>query len=417
MKILIVSQYYAPEEVPIPQSLARQLALNGHEVRVLTGFPNYPSGKVFPGYRQRLRSKSSDGSIEVLRVPLWANHSNHAVQRFLNYASFALSSASASRFAKGTDAIYVYATQMSAAFGPWLWRILGGAPYILHVQDLWPDSVLGSSMLRNARVAKAVGVLLNSWIASVYRRAHSVIGIAPTMVDTLKERGVPSQKTHLVYNWAVDAPATPERSSGDSLTKSTTDVVYAGNVGDMQNLDAAIDAVHACQDAGVCLTVIGEGVALPRLISRARSLGADNIRFIGRQPREEMANYYAAADYALIPLKDLPVFRGTIPSKLQACLAHGLPVITTVQGDVKRLVETTRVGLVADPDSTVSLEAALRQAARITPRERKSMAHRARGTYEMTFSLEASTGAIEQLLREASEQETPGRRRHGTVQS
>ena len=128
MKILVVSQYYPPEGVTIPAEIAQGLADKGHDVRVLTGFPNYPSGKIFPGYKQSWRSKEFDGQVSILRVPLVTDHSTSALRRMINYLSFALSSATARNYAKNVDVIYIYATQMTPAFGPWLWRKLGGAP-------------------------------------------------------------------------------------------------------------------------------------------------------------------------------------------------------------------------------------------------------------------------------------------------
>ena len=133
MNILIVSQYYPPEGVTIPAEIAQGLADKGHKVRVLTGFPNYPSGNIFPGYKQKWRSKGTDGQVEILRVPLVTDHSASALRRMTNYLSFAFTSSTAKKYANDADVIYVYATQMTPALGPWLWKKLGGAPYVLHV--------------------------------------------------------------------------------------------------------------------------------------------------------------------------------------------------------------------------------------------------------------------------------------------
>ena len=119
-----------------------------------------------------------------------------------NYVSFGLSAATARSFAREVDVVYVYATQMTPALGPWLWRLTGGAPYVLHVQDLWPDSITGSSLVKGGLGARVVDAALTLGSPSVYRHAAAVIGIAPTMVETLIKRGVDRRKAHLVYNWA-----------------------------------------------------------------------------------------------------------------------------------------------------------------------------------------------------------------------
>lgn len=400
MRVLIVSQYYPPEAVPLPADLAQGLAARGHQVKVLTGFPNYPTGKVFPGYRQRWRSTEQDGAVEIRRVPLFADHSQSALKRMLNYFSFAFSSATARRLSRGADVVYVYATQMTAGFGPWLWRVTGGRPYVLHVQDLWPDSIVGSSMMAGGTKERVISGALGPWLRSAYKRAAGVIGIAPTMVSTLVSRGVPEDRAHLVYNWA-DA-GEPVASVLPAADAPRAEIVYAGNVGDMQDLGTAVRAAHAAADAGVTLTLVGDGVVKADLQALVGELGADNVRFQDPVPRERMPEIYARADYALVSLKDMPVFRGTIPSKFQAVLSAGVPVVTTVQGDVRRLVEDGDVGLTADAESVASLEAAFRSAAARTTDERAAMAERGRTMYDTHFSRESGISRIEELLSAAA---------------
>lgn len=402
MKVLVLSQYYPPEGAYISQAIGQHLAEYGHQVRVLTGFPNYPNGVLYPGYRQRWRQFETDGLIEVLRVPLWADHSANALKRILNYASFGLTAATARSFAKGADVIYIYATQMTPALGPWLWRLFGGAPYALHIQDLWPDSITGSSLV-SGRTTRLIDRLLTPWLSSVYRHAGAVIGIAPTMVETLIQRGVAPEKIRLVYNWAEEESARARVDPTTAKSSPFTNILYGGNVGDMQDLETAVRAAHAAVDAGVRLTLVGDGVALGRIRALVEDLGATNVEFHGRVPRASMNEFYEQADYALVTLKDLPAFRGTVPSKFQASLSHGLPVITTVQGDVRALVEELGVGYSADAESVSSLEQAFRAAAAASEDQRSAMAGRARLAYTNRFSQEAGISAIELILRQASQ--------------
>jgi len=407
VKVLIVSQYYPPEAVPLPADLAHGLAAHGHQVKVLTGFPNYPTGRVFPGYRQRWRSVEKDGAVELHRVPLFADHSQHALKRMLNYFSFALSSATARRLSRGADVVYVYATQMTAGFGPWLWRVTGGRPYVLHVQDLWPDSIIGSSMMAGGAKERIISGVLGPWLRSAYGRAAAVIGIAPTMVRTLVSRGVPQERAHLVYNWA-DA-GEPVASALPTIDAPRAEIVYAGNVGDMQDLGTAVRAAHAAADDGVALTIVGDGVVRADLQALVAELGATNVRFEEPVPRERMPEIYGRTDFALVSLKDMPVFRGTIPSKFQAVLSAGVPVITTVQGDVRALVETDGVGLTADAENEASLADAFRRAATLTSDERAAMARNGRTMYDTHFSRESGISSIEELLSAAAKGTSRGR--------
>ncbi|WEK62307.1 MAG: glycosyltransferase family 4 protein [Candidatus Microbacterium colombiense] len=407
MKVLIVTQYYPPEAVPLPSDLAQGLAARGHQVAVLTGYPNYPGGRVFPGYRQRWRGAEHQQGIEVRRVPLFADHSQSALKRMLNYFSFALSSSTARGLSRDADVIYVYATQMTAGFGPWLWHATGGRPFVLHVQDLWPDSITGSSMIAGGTKERVISSVLGPWLRSMYRRAAGVIGIAPTMVETLVERGAPASSTHLVYNWA-DAGEVVESALPETDTPRA-EIVYAGNVGDMQDLATAVQAAHAAVDDGVRLTIVGDGVARAGLRRLVDEIGAVNVRFEDPVPRERMPEVYARADYALVSLKDMPVFRGTIPSKFQAVLSAGIPVVSTVQGDVRDLVDSEGVGLTADAESIGSLEAAFRAAAARSTGERTRMAERGRALYDTNFSRESGISRIEELLSAAAK-ETSRRR-------
>lgn len=404
MKVLVVSQYYPPENVPIPAAVARGLRERGHRVRVLTGFPNYPEGKVFPGYRQRWRDLGTQDGIDVCRVPLYADHSGNPVARMINYLSFALSSATARRHSRGADVVYVYATQMTAAMGPWLWRATRGRPYVLHVQDLWPDSIVGSSLVGGSRAGRAIGALLKPWLASVYRRASAVVAIAPTMAETLRGRGVDPDKIHVVHNWAddhvgarsADASAAPAQASG------TTTFLYAGNVGDMQDLETVVRAVDKLRDEPVRLRIVGDGVALDRVRATVEELGAEHVHLDGRVPSEQMPAIYADADYALITLRDLPVFHGTIPSKLQAALASATPVVTTVPGDARRIVEAGGVGFTAAGEDVDSLERALRRAHETTAAQRAELSRRSRQLYDEKFSSDAGLDSLESILMTAT---------------
>ncbi|MGO1544570.1 MAG: glycosyltransferase family 4 protein [Gulosibacter sp.] len=408
-RILIVSQYLWPEAQTLPDDLARELTARGHRVRIITGFPNYPEGKIHAGYRQRWRMMERRQGSRVLRVPLVIDHSQSRLRRTLNYATFAVSAASARGFAQGADVVYVYAPQMTPAFGPWLWRMLGGAPYVLHVQDLWPDSIVGSSMVGGGRVGNAIAAALAPWLHRVYSQAAGVVAIAPTMVRMLRERGVPAERTHLVYNWAeIEPDANASDSAGPSAVVPHKDArsrfIFGGNTGEMQDLETLVRAAHACRKDDLEVLIVGDGVALPRIRQLAAELGAANVKFTGQVSSEDMPYFYQSSDFGLVTLKDLPIFHGTIPSKLQAVLAAGLPVVSTVRGDVRSIVADNRIGFVAEPEDPESLANALRQAASLTDSERAALADRARTTYREQFTIASAVDKMERILVTAAAQ-------------
>ncbi|TFC94711.1 glycosyltransferase WbuB [Cryobacterium sinapicolor] len=409
LKIVIVTQYYKPEHARIPVEIARSLAERGHEVRVVTGYPNYPEGRLYPEYRQRLRHHEWDGAVRVRRVPIVVSHSQNALARFANYVSFAVSSLGASRFVADADVVYVYATQMTASLAPCLWRVTRGIPFVLHIQDLWPESVTGSSMVSGSLAKRLINGSLRPWLGAVYRRSSAVIATAPTMARMLVDRGVESRKVYTVLNWAEERGAQEQRGgpAGPAGAGTGLSLVYAGNLGEFQDLDTVIRAgARSTGLEGFTLTIVGSGVAEEGLKRLAQELGASSIVFRGRVPHADMDEIYAASDFQVVPLRDLEIFRGTIPSKFQGSLANGIPVITTVAGDVSAIVRTREIGFASAPGDVDALAASFRSAYALSSASRRLMGERARAYYTAEMSRDAGVERIEEILRSAAQLRT-----------
>jgi len=400
MKILIVSQYYSPEPVPIPGALAEELAARGHQVRVLTAFPNYPSGELADGYAQKWDYRERINGVPVRRVPVFLSHSRNPVARLANYVSFGLSSVLAASYARGADVVYVYATQMTAAIGPSWWKRMSGTPYVLHVQDLWPESITGSSMVRRGMPTRTIDAVLTPWLRGLYRRAAGIIAIGPGMARLLVERGASTERVHSVFNWAPKVAATAPR---DARQDGAVTMMYAGNIGEMQGLHTVMEAMALVRDLeGLRLLVVGSGVALDDVSRKATTLGLNNVEFMGRIEQGSMGPLYAASDFQLVTLVDLPIFRVTVPSKFQSSLAGGIPVITTVGGDVSELVDRHGLGLSSPPGDPAELAKTIRRAYSISAVERAAMGERAKVYYEQTMSLNSGVDRIEQILANAA---------------
>ncbi|WP_425844478.1 glycosyltransferase family 4 protein [Agrococcus sp. TSP3-2-1] len=405
MKIAIVSQYYRPEPVAIPTTLAEELARRGHQVTVITGFPNYPDGRVYAGYRIRRRQVDTVSGVQVVRVPLFPDHSGRALPRMANYASFAVSSTVAMAALRSADVVYVYATQMTAALGPQLWRAVGRAPYILHVQDLWPESITGSSLV-SGRASRTIDAVLTPWLRSAYRRASNIIAIAPTMASMLEGRGVDRDKLTTLLNWAdeslIESRVEPIQIRGSA---ERLEIVYAGNLGDLQGLETAIRAMALLeQPDDAHLHLFGSGVTEPQLRELAASLDRGNVTFHGRIPAAALPRIAEQSDFQLVSLRDIPIMRGTIPSKLQASLRDGVPVIASAGGDVQRLVETHGVGFAVAPEDPAALAEAIRSAIALDELSKRAMARRARHTYETTMSFQHGVDVIERVLAAAAQE-------------
>jgi colanic acid biosynthesis glycosyl transferase WcaI len=414
LRILIVSQYFRPERVSIPVTLADELSRRGHEVEVVTGWPNYPEGRIFPHHRQRVRHTERQGDVTVHRVPLVISHSTSAVGRLLNYASFAVTSSLRLRTGRRADVVYVYATQMTASIGPALWRRLFGTPYVLHVQDLWPESITGSGMV-DGRASGLIRRVLTPWLASSYRRAGHVVAIAPSMLAMLRARGAAPSTSSVVLNWSPHdvVDQRPEVSAQVDVSRPGTTFVYAGNLGELQDLSVLIEAFSLCSDIPhVELIIAGAGVLEAELREQVARQAETRVTFTGRLDPVEMQDLNARSDFQFVTLKGLEIFRGTIPSKLQNSLASGVPVITTVHGDVSHLVEHERVGFAAPPSNASALAGAIRRAASTTGAERTAMSRRAKLFYEEHMSEAVGISAIEDILRSTSMKTSAATRTH-----
>ncbi len=409
MRIGIVSQWYAPENAG-PTTLVESLAERGHDVKVLTGFPNYPTGTVFPGFRQRWGHIERQGRTPVRRVPLYPSHDAHPLRRAGNYLSFAAASTLAAGFLADRDVVYVYATPMTAASAAAVLHVLGSRPFVLHVQDLWPESVLESGMVVGGVARRAVRTGIDAGLRYLYRRAAHVIAIAPTMARLLVERGAAAENVSTVLNWSADesaddrADTVPDPAARARLGRADrTIAVFAGNVGQMQDVETIVRAAALCRtDTPIDVAVVGSGTARASVADLARDLGADNVRMVDPVPRSGMRSVYRSADYQLVTLKNRPVFRATIPSKLASALAAGCPIITTVPGDVTAMCDEGGFGLSAPPEDPEALAETFRRACREGPAAREKMSLAASEFYWGSMSMTASVSTIESILAGAA---------------
>lgn len=402
--MLLLSQWYPPEPVEQPAWIARALVEAGHEVRVLTGMPHYPSGRLQAGYRWwRGRQETHDG-IEVLRRPELPYHGPRAIGRVANYGSFAAGSSVASaHWLAWADVVLVYGSPITAATAALL-RGRRGPPYVLMVQDVWPDSIVDSGFLGGAGQGRLFAAV-DHYVRLTYRRAAEIVVTSPGMVGLLVDRGVPPARLHLVHNWVPD-PDIGEPAATDLRQELGTrpgDVVllYAGNHGPAQGLDVVLRAMTAAPD-NLHLVLVGDGVAKTDLVALAGELQLRRTHFWEPRDAQAVARLRPQADAALVSLRDAPLFRITTPSKLQAALAAGQPVVAVCGGDVAEIVGAARAGLVADPRDPGSVGVALSALALSTAEQRAEWGAGAREHYRAQMASRVGAERLSQVLREAA---------------
>ena len=406
MKILILTQWYPPEPAHLLQELAQTLLAGGHDVTVLTGFPNYPSGTLYPGYRVRWRQREVLAGVPVVRVPLYPEHSRSGAGRMLNYVSFSLSSALLGPWLlKRPDVIFVYHPPLTIGLPATLLSRLWHVPFVLQIQDMWPETLSATGMLNSPRILRWVGQFAR-W---VYARASSILVISPGFRRNLLDKGVPADKVHFISNW-VDTetyhPTEPEPELAAELgLAGRFNIMFAGNIGEAQGLETVIEAADLLRDLhDVQFVIVGDGIALARLQQAAQARHLTNVRFLGRYPAHAMSRLYALADVLLVHLKDDPLFRITIPHKTLAYLATGKPILAAVSGDVAELVTGEGVGVTCSPSDPAALAETVRGLHDLAPDERRRMGARGLAVVEEKYSRPMIISQIEAILRDAAEQ-------------
>jgi glycosyltransferase involved in cell wall biosynthesis len=401
MRILFLTQWFEPEPAHKGLSFVKALRARGHELEVVTGFPNYPIGRLYPGYRIRMYRRDVMDGIVVHRLPLYPSHNHSSFARILNYASFFLSALiycglRARRF----DVIYAYPpipAWLAVSIASWLRR----TPCIIDVQDLWPDSVVSSKMPGTQRMGSLLHMLCNF----IYRRATRIICQSNGIRQRLLERGVPHHKIKVIYNWADETAAAA--GGGCDLTQygfeGRFNIVYGGNLGRVQGLDTLVRAAHLARSHApeLQLLLIGDGIEADSLRSLVQELGAKNVTIAPGVARNLIGDVFNAADVLIFHLWDDPLFEITVPSKTQFYLAMGKPIIAGVNGEAAEIVTRAGAGIAVDPENVDAMADAMVQMAKADKESLVAMGLRGRDAYWANFSFATAIQATESVLESA----------------
>jgi len=374
----------------------------GHEVEVLTGFPNYPNGRVYDGYRIRPWHRETVEGVSVLRVALYPSHDRSALKRVFNYLSFAGSAAIFGPWlTKRPDVIYCYHPPASVALAATTLSLRFGAPFVYDVQDLWPDTLTATGMVRSRALLKLVGL----WCQATYRAAGRISVLSPGFREKLIARGVPSEKIRVVYNWSDDNHIVrSDRNEELARTEGLAgrfNVVFAGTMGKAQALDTLLDAAQIVRESAphVQFVLVGGGIERERLLARSRAPELSNVRFLERRPVSKIGEILQLADVLVVHLKKDPLFEVTIPSKTQAYLAAGRPILMGVRGNSLDLIERAGAGIGFEPEDPSSLAAAVLKLAAMTRGQLESFGENGRRFYESELSLEIGVRKFEQMFK------------------
>lgn len=387
MNVLIITQWFDPEPTFKGLLFAKELVNRGHNVEVITGFPNYPGGKVYDGYKIKFHSKEVIEGVVVYRTPLYPSHDQGAFKRVANYVSFAVSSCLCGVFkAKKPDVIYSYHPPLTTALSAMVVSFFKRAPFIVDVQDLWPDTLAATGMLNNEKALSIV----DKFCKLVYRRASKVVVLSPGFKNRLIERGVPKEKLEVIYNWCDEEALCNAVESRQKLPKNgRLNLLFAGNLGFAQGLPAIIDAAKILQDKDIKINIVllGSGIAKEEAENQSKRLELRNTFFLPRVPMQEVGSLLKQADALLVHLTNDILFSITIPSRTQAYLATGKPIVMAVNGNAAELIKKSDSGVTCKANNPDSLANAIMEITNKTEQERSDMAQNALDFYNSELSV------------------------------
>lgn len=398
-RIIFLSQLFDPEPTIKGLTFIKELYKRGIGTEVVTGFPNYPGGKLYPGHSMRWRQKEIMDGVQVTRLATYPSHDASAVKRIVCYMSFYFTALLYLLFgARKVDLIYVYYPSLTAGLSAISAKLFRRTPVVLDIQDMWPDSLGASGMMTNRILLSVVHLLCRV----LYRNCDHIIVQSPGFRRLLIERGVDAEKITVIYNWADEIPAQRQPTLPDGV--DPTDGVrflFAGNMGAAQGLSAVIEAAAlvAKSRSDVVFYFMGGGTEQGNLEKQSSRLGLKNVRFLPRVSVEKIQAYLAAADCLIIHLKDQPLFRSTIPSKTQAYLYAGRPILMAAPGDAADLVIQAGAGIEAIPSNAKDLAEKILFFASLSSEDREKMEKSGPPFYQSKLSICRGIDATHDVLQ------------------
>jgi colanic acid biosynthesis glycosyl transferase WcaI len=366
MRILYLSQYFPPE-AGATQARAYEMAKTwvnlGHQVTMLAEFPNHPSGILAKGYRGKIYERSNLDGIDVIRVWVKTSPVKNFLNRMLFYLTFMINAIIAGAIlARGKfDLIYASSPPLFVGGAALTLRLVKQAPFVFEVRDLWPESAIALGELENRRT-----ISLAMKLEEVcYRHAVQVVVVTKNNFEHLVQRGIAKEKLCYVPNGAnIDMftfkPAGRERIRHELGLEGKFIAIYAGIHGLAQGLETVLDAARIVQSIpDIHFILIGDGPRKTKLVSLADSYHLTNVTMLAEKPREQIPDYISAADVALIPLKKAEVFKGALPSKIFDAWACEKPVIISIDGEARDLVEGVQGGIYIPPEDAEKMADAL----------------------------------------------------------
>ena len=386
MKILVICQYYYPEPFRHPD-ICEELVKRGHDVTVVTGLPNYPMGEIYEGYRKGEKRDEVLNGVKVHRC-FTIGRKQGAINRFLNYYSYAFSSVSyVKKIKEEYDVIFVnQLSPVMMANAAIYYKKTHNVPIVLYCLDLWPESLVAGGIKRNSVIYN----FFHKVSERIYKHADKILITSKSFSDYfIKEFGINDTEYLPQYAESIFKPEMCKKEPD-----GTIDLMFAGNIGEAQSVDTIIKAAILTQDiSNLRWHIVGDGSELEALKSMSR--GLNNVVFHGRKSLEEMPKYYSMADAMLVTMQKDPVLSLTLPGKVQTYMAAGKPIIGAIDGETSLVVAEAECGICGGAEDVETLVKNVREFLNL---DRNKLGINSRIYYEEHFNKETFIEKLEQYL-------------------
>ena len=399
MKILVVSQYFYPENFKI-NDLIFSLKERGHQITVLTGKPNYSKNYFFEGYGWKSDDFEIVNGIPVHRANLFSRRNGGALRLFLNYFSFALLASLKLRKVKGSfDAIFVYQTSpvtvgIPAIFAKKLFKV----PIYFWVQDLWPESLAAAGGIKN----KFILGFFNSLTKWIYNQSKKVLIQSNGFKEYILNQGIPSDKIIFYPNPTEGfyKPLQDVKEYKEFFQKEYFNIIFAGNIGEAQSFLTIIEAINNIKELPIKVIILGDGRYKETAISLIKDKGLEShFNFLGSFTPTEMPKFFSHADALLVSLKKDKIFSLTIPAKVQSYLACGKPIIASIDGEGAKIVNDAKCGLTSPAEDPIALSNIIKELMALDKFTLNQIGNNGRAYYEKEFDRNNLLEKLESIFK------------------
>ncbi|WP_448650124.1 glycosyltransferase family 4 protein [Pseudomonas fluorescens] len=395
MKVLVWTQYFWPENFHI-NHVVEELQAQGMDVTVLTGKPNYPEGKIFPGYRAMGIHTEHHEGVEIIRLPLRARGKNSGKGMALNYLSFIVSGYLFAPWVlrgRKFDVVFVYAPSPLLQALPAVYvSFIKRAALAVWVQDIWPETLLATGFVKSKMILK----LVEYFVRYIYRFSDSILIQSEGFRSSVQRLTKKWSKIRLLPNSSKELARTaPPVSSKLHEIFRHFSVVFAGNLGSAQSCNTIVEAAHLLREHdGIKFFVVGGGSAEEAVAQKIQDLGVTNVELLGRISPEEVSDIYTVSSVLLVTLKGDAVLSATIPSKVQGYLAAGKPIIASCNGETARVILDAQAGLNSPAEDPERLADAVLELYNSAPSRLEAMGRCGREFFLKHYHLPARTAEL-----------------------